>query len=170
MAYESLNIAISSSMNIIRSYETEIKAVDKAIANNLKGLMTNEYTCLISLSGVGPVFSAGILSEIGSMQHSLAQYAGITWNTKQSGNFNSENTKMSRNGNPYLRYYIMEATNSARKKEPSLFLQYSKKYEESKTHKHKRALALTSRKFIRMIYGMLNHNQLYSNKGIDTLN
>lgn len=173
VAYEPLNIAIASSLNLLNAYSNEIKAVDKAIEKNLKGILSNEYQCLMSIPGVGPVSAAGILSEIGSMYNfksadALAQYAGITWKTKQSGNYSSENSNLSRNGNSFLRYYILEATNSVRRQEYSLFKQYHKKYDESKTHHHKRALALTSRKFIRMIFAMLRNDQLYSNKGIET--
>ena len=39
---------------------------------------------------------------------------------------------------------------------------YQKKYDEVKTHQHKRALALTARKFVRLIFGLLANNQLYS--------
>ena len=38
---------------------------------------------------------------------------------------------------------------------------YQKKYAEVKTHQHTRAIVLTARKFIRLIYGLLSKNQLY---------
>src|SRR5690554_1833459 len=174
VAYEPLNIAIASSLNLLKTYTKEIKEVDKAIEKNLKGLLTQEYQCLMSIPGIGPISTAGILSEIGSMHNfksadALAQYAGITWRTKQFGNFTNENSNLSQTGNSFLRYYILEATNSARRKEYSLAKQYQKKYDESRTHHHKRALSLTSRKFIRMIFAMLRKNQLYSNKGIEKI-
>ena len=37
-----------------------------------------------------------------------------------------------------------------------------KKYDEVKIHQHKRALALTARKFVRLIFGLLAKHQLYS--------
>ncbi|MCI8281060.1 MAG: IS110 family transposase, partial [Lachnospiraceae bacterium] len=37
-----------------------------------------------------------------------------------------------------------------------------KKYAETRNHQHKRALALTSRKFIRLLFGLLDKGQLYS--------
>lgn len=39
---------------------------------------------------------------------------------------------------------------------------YDKKFAETTTHQHKRALALTSRKFLRMLFGLLDKSQLYS--------
>lgn len=43
-----------------------------------------------------------------------------------------------------------------------------KKYNEVPKHQHKRALALTSRKFVRLVYGLLARNQLYSGVSLDT--
>lgn len=63
--YEPLTISIASSFNLISSYTAEIKAVNKAIENTLKGLDTVAYQCLLSIPGIGPVMAAGTLSEIG---------------------------------------------------------------------------------------------------------
>ena len=38
---------------------------------------------------------------------------------------------------------------------------YQKKFTEVKTHQHTRAIALTARKLVRLIYGLLSKNQLY---------
>ena len=69
---------------------------------------------------------------------------------------------MSKAGNRYLRYYIIEATNSVIRHCPEFHAFYSKKHAEVTTHQHKRALALTSRKFLRMLFGLLDKSQLYS--------
>jgi len=62
---------------------------------------------------------------------------------------------MTKTGNKYLRYYLIEATSSVIRHVPTFNSYYQKKYDESSTHQHKRALALTTRKFIRMIFGKL---------------
>ncbi|MDD3169050.1 MAG: IS110 family transposase [Eubacteriales bacterium] len=169
--YEPLTISIASSFNCISAYQAEIKIIDKAIDKAIKGLNPVEYQCLISIPGIGPVFAAGILSEIGSISsfHSheaLAMYAGLVWKQNQSGNFSADDTRMSKAGNKYLRYYLIEAANSVRNNVPEYGNFYLKKYAEVKTHQHKRALALTSRKLIRLIFGLLANNQLYSAKRV----
>ena len=45
---------------------------------------------------------------------------------------------------------------------------YAKKYAEVSKHQHKRALALTSRKFVRLVFGLLVKNQLYTGEKLDT--
>lgn len=165
--YEPLTVSIASSFNCISAYEHEIKTINKAIEKTLKGLSPAAFTILQSIPGIGPVFASGILAEIGDIHafHSadaLAKYAGIYWNRNQSGDYEADNTHMSKTGNKYLRYYLIEATDSIRKHEPAFAAYYRRKFDESKTHQHKRALALTSRKTIRLIYGLLDRNQLYS--------
>jgi len=166
--YEPLSTSIASSFNVIEAYSKEIKVIDKAILKAVKGLNTNEYQSLVSIPGIGPVLASGILAEIGSItvfssQDALAKYAGLTWRQNQSGNFKSDTTRMTKTGNKYLRYYLIEAANSVRNHVPEYSSFYQKKYGEVTTHNHKRALALTSRKLVRLIFGLLTKNQLYSN-------
>ena len=59
--------------------------------------------------------AAGILSEIGNIHafkshESLAKYAGLVWRENQSSEFTGEDTPMSKAGNAYFRYYLIEAT------------------------------------------------------------
>lgn len=39
---------------------------------------------------------------------------------------------------------------------------YHKKYNEALIHKHKRALALTGRKLVRLVFALLRNNQFYT--------
>lgn len=165
-AYEPINTAIASSLAILRCLENELKHIDKEIANLSKGFNSDEYNCLISIPGIGPTFAAGILSEIGSIkqfddEEALAKYAGLTWRRHQSGDDEYEDTPMTKTGNSYLRYYIVEAATMAVLHNPFYTQYYQKKFTEVKTHQHTRAIALTARKLVRLIYGLLSKNQLY---------
>lgn len=171
--YEPLTIAIASSFNCLNAFEQEIKSIDKAIEKTVNGLNPSEYLCLLSIPGIGPVYAAGILAEIGSIKafpshDALAKYAGIVWLENQSGDYESEDTRMSKAGNKYLRYYLVEAAGSVILNLPEYKVFYQKKYGEVKTHQHKRALALTSRKFIRLVFGLLAKNQLFVPQGVDS--
>ena len=75
---------------------------------------------------------------------------------------------MTKAGNRYLRYYLGEAANSVRRHIPEYREYYAKKYSEVPKHQHKRALALTSRKFVRLVYGLLAKNQLYTGEKLDS--
>ena len=151
--YEPLTISIASSFNCIEIYEREIKSINIAIEKTLKDLCPDAFTVLQSEIGDIHAFHSA---------DALAKYSGIYWNRHQSADYEAVDTSMSKTGNKYLRYYLIEATNSIRCYEDSFAAYYRKKYDETKTHHHKRALALTSRKTIRLIYSLLDKNQLYS--------
>ncbi|MDG0889666.1 transposase, partial [Paracholeplasma manati] len=157
---------LASSINVINCYDAEIKEIDKAIIRQVAGFNQNHYDVLLSIPGVGKVFAAGILAEIADINQfesddALAKYAGITWRKTQSGKFEAEDTQMTKTGNKYLRYFIIQAANMARQFIPEYRDYYQKKFDEVTTHQHKRALALTARKLIRLIYGLLSTNRLY---------
>lgn len=170
--YEPLNVSLASSFNCIQTYQKEIKLIDQAIEKCINGMNPNAFTILKSIPGIGPVWAAGILSEIGDITafHSsdaLAKYAGLTWLKNDSGDFVSEDNHVSKAGNTYLRYYLGEAANSVRRHIPEYGEFYDKKYAEVTKHQHKRALALTSRKFVRLVFGLLVKNQLYTGEKLD---
>ena len=166
--YEPLNVSIASSFNVIKALEDEVKTIDKAIEKTIKGLNTTEYQSLTSIPGIGPVLASGILAEIGTVTNfgsndALAKYAGLTWRVTQSGNYSADETRLTKTGNKYLRYYLIEAANSVKNNDSTFKEYYQKKFGEVTTHQHKRALALTSRKLVRLIFGLLTKNQIYSN-------
>lgn len=165
--YEPITTSIACSFNCIHAFEREQKSLDKAIEETVKGLNPTEYQILKSIPGIGPVYAAGILAEIGSVKcfpsnDSLAKYSGIVWRDNQSGEFDADDTPMVKAGNRYLRYYLIQAAGSVATYCPEYTAFYKKKYAEVKNHPHKRALALTARKLIRLIFGLLDNNQLYS--------
>lgn len=165
--YEPITISIACSFNCIRAFEKEQRALDKAIAQAVAGLNPVEYQILKSIPGIGPVYAAGILAEMGSVRcfnnhNALAKYSGIVWRDNQSGKFDAEDTPMVKAGNRYLRYYLIQAAGSVATYCPEYTAYYSKKFAEVPKHQHKRALALTARKLIRLIFGLLDRNQLYS--------
>lgn len=170
--YEPLTVAIASSFTMITTYNAEIRKVNQAIESTIRGLSPNAFLSLQSIPGVGPVMAAGIMAEIGDIsvfksQESLAKYAGLIWRESQSGQFRADDTSMSKAGNSYLRYYLLEAASHMKLHCPEYSEYYAKKYAEVKTHQHKRALALTARKAIKLIFGLLANNQLYSRNRVD---
>nr|WP_288546659.1 IS110 family transposase [uncultured Blautia sp.] len=170
--YEPLNVFLASSFNCIQTYQKEIKLIDQAIEKCISGMNPNAFIILKSIPGIGPIWATGMLSEIGDIAafHSsdaLAKYAGLTWLKNDSGDFVSEDNRVSKAGNTYLRYYLGEAANSVRRYVPEYAEFYSRKYAEVTKHQHKRALALTSRKFVRLVFGLLVKNQLYTGEKLD---
>ena len=74
---------------------------------------------LDSVPGLGPVWTAGLLAEIGDIfrfanEAAVAKFAGLVWKPRESGDFQGEDTTLAKTGNPFLRYYLIEAANSVR--------------------------------------------------------
>lgn len=165
MVSESVDQILSMYAQLIRTLTKQIKALDKGIEQVVKTMP--EAQLLLSIPGIGPVYTAGILAEVGQIQRfnneaKLAKYAGLYWNKNQSGNFTASNTSLTKTGNHILRYYIIEATNSVRRYVPTFSNYYDKKAKEVPKHKHKRALVLTARKFIRLVDTLLRNHQIYT--------
>jgi len=163
---DSVNQVLSISISSIRALESQIKEFDKAIASQIE-LIPNT---LQSIKGIGPVYSAGIIAEIGDInrfpnQAALAKYAGLAWTQYQSGNFEAQNTRLIKSGNRFLKYYLGEAALSLVRCDTEYSCFYHLKYKEVNKYQHKRALALTARKFVRLVFTLLKENRLYIPSG-----
>lgn len=160
---DSIDLILGTVIEMIRTLQKQIKEIDKAIKRIMAGLTQTLQT----IPGVGPVFTAGIIAEIGQIERfddetKIAKYAGLYWRKHQSGRFTADDTSLSRNGNQYLRYYLVEAANSVRKQIPEYQDYYTKKFKEVPKHQHKRALVLTARKFVRLVDALLRKHQIYT--------
>ena len=159
---EPLDLILINTYENIKYFQGKIKSIDKVIEKEYQ----RSSNTLTSIPGIGMVFAAGITGEVGNIAHyplekNLASYAGLTWSKFQSGEFTAQETHV-KQGNQYLRYYFVQAANSLRIHNEEYKDYYQKKYDEVSIHKHKRALVLTARKLVRLIYAMLRDKRLYS--------
>ncbi|WAH36745.1 IS110 family RNA-guided transposase [Alicyclobacillus dauci] len=160
---DTIDILLATSIESIRTIKQQIKQIDQAIARLLDGIPNT----LETIPGIGRVYCAGILAEIGDIhrfkdQAAVAKYAGLTWRKHQSGKFEAEDTKRIKSGNRFLRYYLVEAANSVKRHDPEFQNYYQKKFAEVPKHQHKRALVLTARKLVRLVDVLLRNDQIYT--------
>ena len=159
---DTVNQAMSVSIASMRALKEQAKVLDKAIEQQFE-IIPNTLT---SIPGIGKVYSAGIIAEIGDIhrfdsQASVAKFAGLVWTQHQSGEFEAEHSRMIKSGNRYLRYYLLEAANSVRRCDSEFRRYYDLKFKEVSKYQHKRALALTARKLVRLVFRLLKDNRLY---------
>lgn len=157
-----LRLVLGTTLATIRTLQTQLKTLDKTIAQELAAIPQT----LASVPGLGPVWTAGLIAELGDISRfddeaAIAQFAGLTWETKESGSFQAEDTALTKRGNSYLRYYLVEAANSVRLHCPEYAQYYAAKYAETPKHAHQRALVLTARKLVRLIDVLLREGKRY---------
>jgi transposase len=150
---ESVDLAVRLNLQHIAQLERLRKQLDKAIGEQL----ATRPTTLTSILGIGPVYAAGIVAEIGDIarfggdEAKVAKMAGLKWRKTKSGERQSEETPLTRRGNAFLRYYLCEAATSVRMHDASYAAYYEKKYNEVPKHKHKCAVTMTARKLVRLV-------------------
>jgi transposase len=159
---EPLRLVLGTTLATIRTLQGQLKTLDKTIAQELAAIPQT----LASVPGLGPVWTAGLIAEPGDItrfddEAAMAQFAGLTWEAKESGGFQAEDTALPKRGNSYLRYYLIEAANSVRIHCPEYAQYYAAKYAETPKHAHQRALVLTARKLVRLIDVLVRDGKRY---------
>jgi transposase len=165
---EPVNLVLSSSLISIRTFHAQLKSIDKAIATELGA--TPPQT-LGTIPGLGPVLTAGIVAEIGDVtrfesEESVAKFAGLTWRRYQSGEFEGEDRPLTKTGNDYLRYYLVQGADSVRRYCPEFGSYYRKKFREATRHHHRRAVTLTARKLVRLADSLLRSGRIYQTPSV----
>jgi transposase len=177
---EPVNQILESLLAHMGFLEEQLATFDKqikALAKELPG-----YEWLISIPGIGAVYAAGLLAEIQDVhrfltdpkgqprtvhqgQAALAKFAGLWWPRIESGKLKGESRRMAKTGNRYLRYYLVQAANGVRLNAPEYQAFYHRKHQEAVRFKHRRALVLTARKLIRLVFALLQKNEKYQLPG-----
>jgi transposase len=159
---EKVTAALAAIWDHIRFIQRQMKRLDQHIAR----LIDPVPNPIITVKGLGAVITAGILAEIVDITRfpahkHLAQYAGLTWEKRSSGNFVSQNTRLTKAGSKYLRYYLIMGANLLRQFNLEYKAFYWRKHGEVAKYQHKRALVLTARKLVRLVHALLTKNVPY---------
>jgi transposase len=159
---EIVTAALSAGWDHIRYLNRSMKRLDRLIARHID-LVPNP---IITIKGLGAVITAGILAEVVDVlrfpdEKHLAQFMGLTWRKSSSGGFVSQNTRLTKVGNLYLRYYFVLGANLLRQHNLEYKAYYWRKYHEVSKYQHKRALVLTARKLVRLVHALLTKNEPY---------
>jgi transposase len=142
-----------------------------------------EAKLALAQPGLGPILVAGCLSEIQDTrrfisgtkfdrqrkctrprtyrdgQAAVAKLAGLWWPQNDSGRFQADDRHLARERNPYLRYWLVQAAHTLQRYQADYRAYYWRKFYQVHTHQHKRALVLTARKAVRLIFALLHKGQ-----------
>lgn len=184
---EAVHFILGQVIDIVRFLDKRLATANAFIAMRVQD--DAEVHNLDAIGGLGSVYSAGLAAEIRPTQHfltgtkldsrrglerprtladaeaSVAKLAGLWWPRCASGHFEAQDRRMSKAGNAYLRYYLIEAANHVRGHVPEYGAFYQRKYAEATKHHHQRALALTARKLVRLVFVLLHKHEAYRSGG-----
>lgn len=118
---ESFTFQLKAMLEQMKFIEVQIADTEKEI----KTLLANTGSFITTITGIGFVTGATILSEIGDISkfdspNKLVAFAGIDASVRQSGEFEGNQNKMSKRGSPYLRRALFQAALIAEFNDPEL--------------------------------------------------
>lgn len=176
-----LHLIVQQTIAHLRFLADTQKAMRRLIEQQMQQLP--EADLALQHPGLGPILVAGCLSEIqntsrflsGSKfdrklkrtrprtyrdgQAAVAKLAGLWWPQNDSGRFQAQERHLARERNPYLRYWFIQAAHTLQHFDPEYNAYYRRKFYQVHQHQHKRALVLTARKAVRLIFALLHKGQ-----------
>jgi len=157
---DSTSFMLKQFVEQIKFLENQLDELNEMISERLA-----EFNSPItSITGIGDVLGASILSEIGDISRfesadKLAAFAGIDPTVSQSGNFLGTKNKMSKRGSPYLRRAIWLAATAAILHDPAIKAFYNRKKAQGKHHYV--CVGYICRKLVNIIFSVLKSGQPY---------
>lgn len=138
----------------------QIHELDRAIRSAVQVTQSP----LLSIPGIGPTLAAMILAEIGDIHRfsspdKLQAFAGLDPSTYQSGQFKADRTPMVKRGSTYLRWVLFQAARLVSINCGS-FHDYLLSKQAQRKHYYV-ALGHTAKKLIRVIFRILNANEVF---------
>lgn len=159
-AKDAFAFQIKQLMQQIVFLENQLAELEEQISKLLHE--TNQY--ITTISGIGDVLGAIIVSEIGDINrferpNQLVAFAGLDVTVKQSGEFSGSKNRISKRGSSYLRRAIWLTAQRAAFCDPILFEYYQSLRARGKHHLT--AVGGVSRKLCNIIFVILKENRPY---------
>jgi transposase len=167
---DTLHTVFCMTLDHVRFLEAQQRQYKRLITQQLDQLP--EADLALAQPGLGPIIVGGCLGEIQDPrrftvdrpyrdgQAAVAKLAGLWWPRHSSGRFEGQDRHLARERNPFLRYWLVQAAYALKGKQSDYAAYYQRKYHESSRHQHKRALILTARKAVRLIFALLYKGQM----------
>ena len=159
------SLELRHTIRLIDELNSEISEIEAEI----KAIMDELNSSILTIPGIGYDMGAMILAEIGDLSKfdspdKILAYAGLSPTTYQSGCFDSSHSKMEKRGSKYLRYALFNATKYVCMWDP-VFKEYLAKKRTEGKHYYV-ALSHAAKKLVRLIYALEKSHMPYTPKEI----
>ena len=154
------SLELKHTIKLIRELDAEIEEIE----NEIKTIMDEINSPILSIPGISYRMGAMIIAEIGDFSKfdspdKILAFAGMSPSTYQSGQLDNCYARMEKRGSRYLRYALYNATEYVCLWDPTLKAYLAKKRSEGKHYYV--ALSHATKKLIRVIYQLETSGQQY---------
>ncbi len=154
------SLELKHTIKLIRELDAEIKEIE----NQIKIIMDDINSPILSIPGISYGMGAMIIAEIGDFTKfnspdKILAYAGVSPTTYQSGQLANCHAKMEKRGSKYLRYALFNATIYVCNWNPHFNEYLSKKRAEGKHYYV--AISHATKKLVRLIYHLEKSGELF---------
>ena len=154
------SLELKHTIKLIRELDAEIEEIE----NEIKIIMDEINSPILSIPGISYRMGAMIIAEIGDFSKfdspdKILAFAGMSPSTYQSGQLDNCYARMEKRGSRYLRYALHNATAYVCLWDPTFKAYLAKKRSEGKHYYV--ALSHATKKLIRVIYQLESSGQQY---------
>ena len=154
------SLELKHTIKLIRELDAEIEEIE----NEIKIIMDEINSPILSIPGISYRMGAMIIAEIGDFSKfdspdKILAFAGMSPSTYQSGQLDNCYARMEKRGSRYLRYALYNATAYVCLRDPTFKAYLAKKRSEGKHYYI--ALSHATKKLIRVIYQLESSGQQY---------
>ena len=154
------SLELKHTIKLIRELNAEIEEIE----NEIKIIMDEINSPILSIPGISYRMGAMIIAEIGDFNQfdspdKILAYAGMSPSTYQSGQLDNLYSRMEKRGSRYLRYALFNATTYVCLWDPTFKAYLAKKRSEGKHYYV--AMSQATKKLVRVIYQLETSGQHY---------
>ena len=154
------SLELQHTIRLIRELDSEISEIE----DEIKRLMDEIDSPILSIPGMGFRMAAMILAEIGDFSRfdspdKVLAFSGFSPSTYQSGKLNNAFAHMEKRGSRYLRFALYQAAKYVSHWDPIFAAYLEKKRSEGKHYNV--ALAHVVKKLVRLIYALQTSGKAY---------
>ena len=154
------SLELKHTIKLIRELDAEIEEIE----NEIKIIMDEINSPILSIPGISYRMGAMIIAEIGDFSKfdspdKILAFAGMSPSTYQSGQLDNCYARMEKRGSRYLRYALYNATAYVCLWDPTFKAYLAKKRSEGKHYYV--ALSHATKKLVRVIYQLESSGQKY---------
>jgi len=154
-------LELRQTIRLIQGLQDEIDELGREI----KAVMLEINSPILTIPGVGYILGTIILSEIGSIENfdnpaKLLKFAGLEPSVYESGKYKASDTPMVKRGSKYLRWALLQAARLAAYRDKTFAVYLAKKRSEGK-HFYV-AMSHVAKKLVRVVFHLLRSGETFA--------